>query len=329
MHKTRSANEIKVIRCFMLTKKEIDECYMALVDAIVDIDEGDTDDPQSCVEYANEIMHHLRAQELTDSIHHLYLQSVDTTLTEKDRFDAVELIFAVSTKMRLLTETIFLAVALFDCCASTGMAALGFADKGEKYLLMSTAVACLWIANKYEENDAEWLRDFICLSKESAHNIEDDVNIYYLSEIAILKTVNYRLTRTHPLVFLRRYSKASWSDTKTHTLSKYISECSVTDTCMLFYLPSCIAAAAVFIARAMQPDVFKQCWSATLVHYTHYSPGLDVTLQECILELNRILHKQASRHYVCWTKYADTRHLGVSKMTLMSREDILDLFKTL
>lgn len=301
---------------------------MSLVDTVLDIDEDDSDDPQCCLEYVNEIMYHLRQQEVTDSIYHLYAQSAEATLTEKDRCDAVELIFAVSTKLRLLSETIFLAIALFDCCAAAGMSALRYSDNGERHSMMSTAVACLWIANKYEENDAESLRNFIFFAQLLGHQVEEDVEIFYLNEIAILKTVGYRLTRTHPLVFLRRFSKASLSDTKTHTLSKYITECSATDTRMLFYLPSCIAAAAVFIARAMQPAVFDCSWSATLVHYTDYCPKTDRTLQKCIFDLNRLLHRQNSEKRACWHKYCLASRLGVAKISLLSQQDILDLFET-
>lgn len=287
--------------------------------SVVNIDQGDSEYPECCVEYVNEIMSYLKRREVCDTVHHLYLCAAHP-ITERDRFEAVEMIFSVSTKLKLLTETIFLAVALFDLSVTLCFTDLLFFDEADRE--RSVATVCLWIANKFEENTATDLESIIYAANIGKHNVRPAIETCLSNERTILRSIDYRLARTHPLLFLRRFSKASFSDTKTHTLSKYIAECGATDSCMLRYLPSYIAASAVFIARAMQPEKFPECWSPTLTHYTGCSPATNVGLKKCILDLNRVLRRQSTGKHVCWRRYCKTQLLKVSKMGLISNEDL-------
>jgi len=74
------------------------------------------------------------------------------------------------------------------------------------------------------------------------------------------------------LINFGRYSKAAQADQVVHNLGKYIIEASMMDLKLYRYLPSEIAAAAIYIARAMTEQT---PWTPTLTHYTGYRFFLD------------------------------------------------------
>jgi hypothetical protein len=107
-------------------------------------------------------------------------------------------------------------------------------------------VGALFIATKYEEISCPLIDDFVWISAD-AFKREDIVRV----EKAILETIGFDLSTQTPIHFLRRFSKAARSNTRTHTLSKYLIEVSLMDYGMLKHLPSLIAASAVYLARKM------------------------------------------------------------------------------
>jgi transcription initiation factor TFIIIB Brf1 subunit/transcription initiation factor TFIIB len=112
--------------------------------------------------------------------------------------------------------------------------------------LQLVGITAMLLASKYEEIYTPEVRDFIWITAK-AYTREDVLNM----ERNILVTLNFNLSTPTPLHFLRRFSKAARSDSKIHTLSKYITELSLLEYKMLEYLPSQIAAAAVYISRKM------------------------------------------------------------------------------
>lgn len=85
-------------------------------------------------------------------------------------------------------------------------------------------------------------------------------------ERTILKTLDFDISVPTALHFLRRFSKAARSDYKTHTLSKFLTELAHIDLAMMKYLPSKIAASAVFIARYMLNETPTWVRFAFVVH---------------------------------------------------------------
>ena len=112
--------------------------------------------------------------------------------------------------------------------------------------LQLVGITAMLLASKYEEIYTPEVRDFIWITAK-AYTREEVLNM----ERNILVTLNFNLSTPTPLHFLRRFSKAARSDSKIHTLSKYITELSLLEYKMLEYLPSQIAAAAVYISRKM------------------------------------------------------------------------------
>jgi hypothetical protein len=109
------------------------------------------------------------------------------------------------------------------------------------------------------------------------------------AETEVLDALEYSMSYTSPLHFLRRFSKAARSDALTHSLCKYIIEVTLLgmpaflilicyicnayaiDVALLKYLPSELAAAAIYIARAMRH--ITPIWNSTIKHHTKYSEG--------------------------------------------------------
>lgn len=86
-------------------------------------------------------------------------------------------------------------------------------------------------------------------------------------EEVILKALEYQITIPSAHAFLVRYLKAAHADKKIVQLSCFILDGTLQSYNMLHYLPSQLAAAAVFIARR---TVGRNAWSPTLLKYAQY-----------------------------------------------------------
>jgi len=104
-------------------------------------------------------------------------------------------------------------------------------------------------------------------------------------EESILKTLEYNVTIPSAHAFLVRYLKAGHADKKIVQLSCYILDGTLQSYNLLHYLPSQLAAAAVFIARRV---VGRNAWSPTLLKYAMYCE------EEIVPVARAILHEKAS-----------------------------------
>ena len=86
-------------------------------------------------------------------------------------------------------------------------------------------------------------------------------------EETILKTLQYQVTIPSAHAFLVRYLKAGHADKKIVQLSCYLLDGTLQSYHLLNYLPSQLAAAAVFIARRV---VGRNAWSPTMLKYAAY-----------------------------------------------------------
>jgi G2/mitotic-specific cyclin-B, other len=159
-------------------------------------------------------------------------------INEKMRGILIDWMVEVHVKFKLLTETMFLSVNIID-----RFLALKPVARNKLQLVGITAIL---LGAKYEEVYAPEVRDFIHIS-DKAYSREEILKM----ERLILATLDFNMSTPTPLHFLRRFSKASRSDSRTHTLSKYLTELTLTEYNMLNHVPSKIAAASVYIARRM------------------------------------------------------------------------------
>lgn len=83
-----------------------------------------------------------------------------------------------------------------------------------------------------------------------------------------MKKLEHRITVPTVYPFLTRFLKAAHADKKIVQMSFYLSDGALQSYNLNQYLPSQIAAAAVFIARRA---VNRHAWSPTLLRYADYA----------------------------------------------------------
>ena len=113
--------------------------------------------------------------------------------------------------------------------------------------LQLVGVTAMFIASKYEEIYAPECRDFVYIS-DKAYTREQILAM----EGLILSKLSFQLTTPNAYVFLKRFSKVAGIITtprsKTELLAHYLVELTLQEYKLLQYLPSTIAAAAVYLS---------------------------------------------------------------------------------
>jgi len=147
-----------------------------------------------------------------------------------------EWLIGIHKGMRMVPETLFIAMNLIDRFLSVRAISI------EKVQLVG--VVCFLIASKYEEICAPSIKMMLDFSAKTstAEEIKE-------AEKYVLKSVKYNLSYSSPITFLRRISKADGFDAQSRTLAKYLVEIYCVEYRLIQYPPSCIAAAAMWLAR--------------------------------------------------------------------------------
>jgi len=228
-------------------KKEFD-------DNVEDLDREDLDDPLMVAEYVVEIFEYLKQLEVSTRPNADYMEHQED-LEWKMRGILVDWLIEVHTRFHLLPETLFLAVNIIDRFLSAKMVQL---DR-----LQLVGVTAMFIASKYEEVLSPHVANFRHVA-DDGFTEEEILN----AERYVLSALDYDLSYPNPMNFLRRISKADNYDIQTRTLGKYLLEISLLDHRFMQYLPSHVAAGAMFLARTI---LEKSEWDATLSHYAGYT----------------------------------------------------------
>lgn len=262
-----------------------------------DIDKIDQDDAQCCTEYVQEIFAYMRQKEIAERVDPRYMNR-QSDLTANMRAILIDWMGDVHRKFKLLSETLFLSVNIMDryLCKK----------QVSRTKLQLLGITAMLIASKYEEIYSPVVHDFTFICDDAF----EECDILSL-EIQVLNKLNFSLTPATPLHFLRRFSKAARSDSHTHTLSKYLIELSLVDYNMLRFKPSTIAAAAVYIARAMHR--ITPYWNDTLEHYTHHNVA---QLRRCAETLNDSLlctTDPSNSLRAIYRKYSSSKLLSVAQ----------------
>jgi G2/mitotic-specific cyclin-B, other len=261
-----------------------------------DIDVYDEDDAQCVTEYIVEIFAYLRQKELAERVDANYMLR-QSDLTPKMRAILVDWMVDVHLKFKLLSETMFLSVSIIDRYLAL--------KPVSRHKLQLVGITAMLIAAKYEELYSPEVRDFVYIC-DMAFCKEDILAL----EIQILNALNFSLTPATPLHFLRRFSKAARSDSTTHTLSKFLVELTLPEYEMLVFKPSTVAAAAVYMARAMRQ--LTPYWTPTLEYYTQHSVR---DLRECATQLNAaLIRTNTSSLKATRRKYSSPKLLSVGRI---------------
>jgi len=260
------------------------------------IDERDANDPLCAAEYVKGMYEYYRVKERETSVRPTFM-ATQPHINERMRAILTDWLVEVHQKFKLVPETLYLTINLIDRYLSK--------CEVSRPKLQLVGVTALLIASKYEEIYPPELRDlvYICDRAYSKQEILD-------MEEKILKTLKYQITVPSAHAFLVRYLKAGHADKKMVQLSCFILDGTLQSYDLLDYLPSQLAAAAVFIARRC---IGRNSWSPTLLAYADYC-------EEEILPVARavIKAKMNSSHELraVTKKYSSGRYGNVAETNL-------------
>ncbi|KFK31755.1 hypothetical protein AALP_AA6G155000 [Arabis alpina] len=242
-----------------------------VLDLNLDIDTR-SNDPQMCGPYVSSIFDYLRQMEGNVKSRPLidYLDKVQKDVTCNMRGVLVDWLVEVADEYKLLSETLYLTVSYIDRFLSVKIV-----DKQKLQLL---GVSAMLIASKYEEMTPPNVEDF-CDITDHTYTKQQVVKM----EADILLALRFELGSPTVNTFVRQFTRVAQEDfkmshLKMEFLCSYLSELSLLDYNCLKFLPSMVAASAVFLARfIIRPK--QHPWSVVLEDNTKYKAG---DLKECV-----------------------------------------------
>lgn len=261
---------------------------------ITDIDSKHKD-PLMCGVYAPNIYRNMNAMELDRRLSVDYMEVLQRDITQGMRGILIDWLVEVSEEYRLVPDTLYLTVNLIDRFLSGNYI--------EKQKLQLLGVTCMLIASKYEEICAPRVEEF-CFITDNTYAKEEVVKM----ENKVLNFLDFRLSVPTTKKFLRRFIQAAQVSYKVPSvelefLANYLAELTLLEYSFLKFLPSLIAASAVFLAR-WTIDQSDNPWNPTLEHYTNYKAlelkttvlalqDLQLNVSGCVLNAIREKYKQA------------------------------------
>jgi len=261
-----------------------------------DIDERDAEDPLCATEYVQDMYHHFRGKEAITSVRPLYMEN-QPHINERMRSILVDWLVEVHLKFKLVPETLYLTINLID----------RYLERQEvsRPRLQLVGVTSLLIASKYEEIYPPELRDLVYIC-DRAYTRGEIISM----EEKILKTLEYNITIPSAHAFLVRFLKAAHADKRIVQLSCYILDGTLQSYNLLHYLPSQLAAAAVFVARR---TVGRNSWSPTLLRYANYREEEIAPIARAVMAEKS---SAAPELRAVNKKYTSSRYGGVANLAL-------------
>ncbi|KAG8375513.1 hypothetical protein BUALT_Bualt10G0107600 [Buddleja alternifolia] len=279
---------------------------------IADIDSKHKD-PQMCSLYAADIYSNLYITQLDRRPSADYMEQLQRDITQGMRGILIDWLVEVSEEYRLVPDTLYLTVNLIDRYLSENYI--------EKQKLQLLGVTCMLIASKYEEICAPRVEKF-CFITDNTYTKEEVVKM----ESHILNLLDFQLSVPTTKKFLRRFIQAAQISYKVPSvelefLANYLAELTLIEYGFLKFLPSLLAASAVFLAR-WTLDQSDHPWNPTLEHYTRFNTS---ELENTVLELQNLqLNTTGSMLNAIREKYKQSKFKCVS--TLRSPKTVQSLF---
>jgi len=229
--------------------------------------EKDRHDPLANAEYVEEIMSYLYEREATFRCP-MYM-STQPEISEKMRSILVDWLASVHLKFRLQPETFFLGIKLLDTYLSL--------KPVSRQKLQLMGMVALQIACKVEEIYSPRMKDWVYMC-DKAYTEQEILR----TERAMLGVLSWNVSVPTVFPFLKRFCKVASVDSKTTQVAFYLTELALGDYKMLKYLPSEIAAAAVFLAMKMNG---QRSWTSLLEQHSRYS---EASLSACVRDLREL-----------------------------------------
>ena len=229
-------------------------------------------------EYEEEIMKHLFREETKNRpIYSLFPGPMDKNdnkynLSYMKRFSFINLFISFQHELILKQETLYLAINIFDRYIqklNTQCVIVGDMNK--------SALTCLFIASKYEEIYAPYLKEFLRIFRLIYTKRE-----IFLEEDKILSALNFEILTIYPIIFLKKFclydinnlDKKEKNDMELcYNGAQFFLEICLIEPKFCDLKPSLQAAICLYLARKFL--LFKngngKIWTFDLVFRTNYS----------------------------------------------------------
>ncbi|XP_027106043.1 putative cyclin-A3-1 [Coffea arabica] len=251
------------------------------------------------------IYQHLRSLEVEGNRRplHNYMEKVQKDITPTMREILVDWLVEVVDEYKLVSDTLYLTVNYIDRFLSSHALS--------RTKLQLLGVSSMLVAAKFEEITPPHIED-CCYITDNTYTREEVVAM----ESNILMFLNFNTSNPTAKSFLRTFTKAAqeistFSNLQFEFLACYLAELSLLDYICVRFLPSMIAASAIFLARfTMLPSIHP--WSLALQRYTGYKAS---DLKECILAINDLqLNRRPTSAQALREKYMQNKFKRVAAL---------------
>ncbi|PKA61012.1 Cyclin-A3-4 [Apostasia shenzhenica] len=241
------------------------------------------DDPQLCPHYAADIYGYLRSMEAEEKRRPMagYIEKIQTDVNPNMRGILVDWLVEVAEEYKLVPDTLYLTISYIDRYLSFNsisrqrLQLLGVSAM----LIASYASSFHPLYQKYEEISPPNVEDF-CYITDNTYTKKQVIEM----EGDVLRFLKFEMGNPTIKTFLRRFTKAAEEDDEEYPrllmefMGCYLAELSLLEYQCVQFLPSIVAASAVFVARfAINQE--NPPWSKKLQQYTGYKVS---ELRECI-----------------------------------------------
>ncbi|CAL4123934.1 unnamed protein product [Meganyctiphanes norvegica] len=271
-------------------------------EGVTDFDKETENDPFAVAEYAEEIFQYYKNREDIFPIDKYIDRQPD--VSKSMRSILVDWMVEVQESFELNHETLYLAVKIIDLYLTKNVI-----TRDVLQLVGSTAI---FIACKFDERIPPYVDDFLYIC-DDAYNRKELISM----EIKILKTIGYDLGIPLSYRFLRRYARCGKVCMEDLTLARYILELSLMDYELIDASDSLLAAAALFLAKAIKEDA---TWNQTLAHYSGYKIE---DICHLVYHLHNMLCQPPKDHLkTIRNKYSHKVFFEVAKIAIPEKLDI-------
>lgn len=260
------------------------------------------DDPRMCGAYASDIYEYLHNMEMEAKTRPLadYMETIQKHVTERMRGLLIDWLVDVAEDYNLLPDILHLAVSYVDRFLTSNVVNVP--------QLQLLGASSMLLASKYEKFNPPKVED-CCNATGNTYTKEEVVTM----EEDVLKSLQYEMGNPTVKTFLRPLTRISQEDNETWSLkleflAGYLAELSLLDYRCLKFLPSLVAASAIFLTRFMlQPE--QHPWNAVLELHSGYKAA---DLEDCVsilhdFQLSRqggsVIKRKYNQHKVCISYY--------------------------
>jgi len=278
-----------------LTTRQQNNATMVLPESkLKQVKEITKENPQECEEYAEEIDKYLFSIENKYPINPNYMANQEDINTSM-RAILVDWLVDVHIRFKLLTETLFLTVNIIDRYLQK--------EQVNKDSFQLIGVAATLISSKYEEIYPPEVKDFVYIT-DYAYTKEQVL----AAEQKILAALGFNLNIPSSNRFLQRFAKHIASSRKATFLAQYLIELSLSESGMLKYTPSILAASALYLSTKLYNQEPKEIKGYTRESLSKCMNNMVIMLQEAP---NGSL--QAIRKKFSTVKYMEVAQIKIRK----------------